>query len=205
MTRAISALGDSALLLPASLLFLGYLAALRQGRLALAWLATLALGGGATVLAKLAFRACGQSLTDLDVISPSGHASFAALFYGSLAVTLAATRPRAVRALVAAAAAILVLLIGASRVRTGAHSVEEVVFGLAIGAVALALFAALHGRAGRPRLSPIPLAIGFAAALLLLGGQHFTLEHRVASAAKRIASALDVCAPASSAWTGPPG
>lgn len=198
MTRALSALGDSALLLPASLLFLGYLAALRQGRLALAWVAALALGGGATVLAKLAFRACGANLTDFDVVSPSGHASFAALFYGALAVTVAAGRAPAIRMAVAAAAAVLVLLVGASRVRIGAHSGEEVVLGLIIGAVALAVYAVLHRRAGRPRLSPYPLVIGFAAVLALLGGRHFTLEHRIAEAAKRLASALDVCGPAPS-------
>ena len=194
MTRAISALGESALLLPASSLLFLYLLVLREGRLALGWVGALAAVGLGTIGAKLAFRACGQAITEFDVVSPSGHASFAAVFYGAVAILLAAGRDRPQRVVLGGAALGLVLAIGASRVRLDAHSPEEVAIGLAIGGASLALFALVHARAGRPVLSPVPLAAGFAVALLLLGGQHLPVEGAIAAAARRLSTALDVCA-----------
>lgn len=197
ISRAIAALADSALLLPASALLAAYLAALRQGRLLLAWLAALALAGTATVAAKLVFHACGPRLAaEVDVVSPSGHASFAAIFYGALALLVGARARPAIRGALLALAALLVAAVGVSRVRTGAHSVEEVLIGTAIGTAALAAFALLHRRLGRPAVPVAPVAAGFAAALAVLGGLHFSLEHAIGRTARRIADRLDVCAPA---------
>lgn len=194
MSRAFSALGETALLLPASVLLLVYLLVAWQPRLALGWALALAACGSATVAFKLAFHACGRTLTDFDVVSPSGHASFATLFYGALALLLAAGRDRWQRRALGAATLLLVLLIGASRVRIGAHSVEEVTIGLGVGAAALALFAAIHARTGRAALSPVPVAAGFAVALVMLGGQHLPVEHVIAAGAWRLSAALDICA-----------
>ena len=193
MSRAIATLGDSALLLPASALLLLYMLALRQGRLALAFGLALGLAGAATIALKLAFHACGHALPGPEVMSPSGHVSFSTIFYGALAAMLAAGRPRATQRLIAAGTALLILLIGASRVRTQAHTVAEVAIGLAIGLSALAIFWRLHARIGRPGLPPLPLAIGFAAALLLLGGAHFSLEGRIGRIARDLTTTFDVC------------
>ena len=196
VSRAVAVFGDAALLLPASVLLVLYLFALGQRRLSIAWVASLVASAGATVVLKLAFRACGPHLTGLDVVSPSGHASFSAIFYGALAATLGAGRGRPFRLALAAGALALVLLVGVSRVRTGAHSAEEVAIGLAIGAAALCLFLALQRWAGARPVSPVPLAVGFGLVLVLLGGTHFSLEGRIAAAARQIAAVLDVCAAA---------
>ena len=204
MSRAVAALGDSALLLPASLLLFCYLAGSRRMPLALVWALSLAATGATTLGAKLLFHACGPTLTDLDVISPSGHASFAIIFYGALALMVGTGRSRTVAFCLAAGLALLVVAIALSRIRTGAHSPAEVAIGMGIGSAGLALFAALHARTGRPVLPWPPLAIGFALTLLVLGGLHFSLEHTIGRVARRVSAVLDVCAeppsPSPASW-----
>ena len=193
ISRLVAALADAALLIPASALLLAYLAARREWLLALGWALAVAIAGTTTVVAKLVFHACGHAIGDLDVMSPSGHASFATVFYGSLTLLLGAGRPPAVRRLLAAGTALFVVAVGISRVRTWAHTPAEVVIGTAIGLAALGVFAAFHARAGRPALPVLPVGVGFAAALVLLGGLHFSLEHRIGRMARQLSAALDVC------------
>jgi undecaprenyl-diphosphatase len=193
MMRALSSLGDAALLLPASLILLAYLTAARQIATAGIWCIALAACAVATIAAKLVFHACGASLSDLDLLSPSGHASLAGVFYGSLAIVVGAGRPRWQKAALAAAVIALLGAIGLSRVVTGAHSPEEVVLGLAIGGLCVVLFGMLHRQRGLLPVSPIPLALGFLVALALLGGRHFTLEPLIGRFARHISAALDVC------------
>jgi hypothetical protein len=57
----------------------------------------------------------------------------------------------------------------------------------------VALFAVLHARSGRAAVSPLPLALGFFAALALVGGSHFSLEPIIGPTARRIAADLDIC------------
>lgn len=187
----VSAFGDTALLAPASLLLLGYLAAWKRWRMAAAFGLALAFTGLATLAAKLLFRACGPSL-DLDVVSPSGHASFATLFYGVLAILLAAKASPAGRVGVIATTALVLAAIGASRVAVGVHSSLEVFIGFGIGAVGLAIFARFRGSAAGPALWPFILAGGVAAAFVVLTGKHFNLEHQIARAAGKLAH-LDMC------------
>lgn len=193
ISPVVAALGDSALLLPASAFLLVYLAILRLPRLALAFLAALAFDGAGTVAAKLVFHACGHALAD-DVVSPSGHTSFATLFYGSLALMLGAGRPAALRWALGLGATLIVLAVGVSRVRTGAHTPEEVGIGLSIGALAYGIFALLHARAGRQDVPWAPVAIGFGLALAVLGGSHFSLEGAIGRMARTLSRTLDVCA-----------
>lgn len=193
ISRAVAALADSALLLPASLAVAAYLAWLREVRLAAAWLGALALSAAATIAAKLLFHACGHAIG--DVVSPSGHASFGLVFYGALAILLGSGRSTAVKAALGLGAGLLVVAVAISRVRTGAHSGAEVAIGLAVGGAALAVFAALHARSRPPALPWLPIAVGFGVAVLLLGGLHFSLEHRIARLARQLSAALDVCGP----------
>jgi membrane-associated phospholipid phosphatase len=86
---------------------------------------------------------------------PSGHAAASTVFYGALsALAFARWRSRAIRALALGLAAAMVLLVTFSRVYLGAHYVSDVVAGVAVGAVCLALFLAPWGRAPRPRPRP---------------------------------------------------
>ena len=191
MMQAVSALGDTALLAPASAMMVLYLAAWRRWRLSLAFGAALAFTGVATAAAKLLFRACGPSF-DVGVTSPSGHASFAIAFYGALTLLLAASAPPWRRAFVIAGAAALLSAIAASRVLLGVHSVAEVVLGSLIGVAGLGIFAALRESRPGPPLWPFVLAGGVAAAFVVLTGRHFNAEYPIARAAARLAS-LDIC------------
>ncbi|TDR89302.1 phosphatase PAP2 family protein [Enterovirga rhinocerotis] len=197
----VSAMADSALLLPASALLFLYLAVLREWRLALAFALCLAAAGGATVALKLVFHACGHAIANARVVSPSGHVAFATFFYGALALLLTADRPLLLRRLAQIGVLLLALAVAISRVRLGAHTRSEVVIGFMVGGGALALFAVLHARLGKPAISWIPIAAGFAVAVILLGGDHFSLEHRIAATARKLSSTLDICeAPAG--WRG---
>jgi membrane-associated phospholipid phosphatase len=193
VTRIVSSLGDAALLLPASFLLMGYLAVTTRWALLRAFGVAMGLGLTATVGAKLLFRACGSSVPALEIVSPSGHVSFAVLFYGCVGIMLCAGRSLLVRWAAGGAVAILVAAVGVSRVVPGYHSAEEVAFGFAIGAPALAVFAVMHARAGRPAVPILPFAVGLAAALLLAGGRHFTIEHWIVAAARDAADVLDLC------------
>lgn len=190
-TVAVSALGDTALLAPASLLLLAYLALCRCWRPALAFGTALVLTGAATLASKLLFHACGSTF-EVNVTSPSGHASFAALFYGSLALMLATGQRPWWKLVVMGASGALLLAIGWSRVRLGAHSGTEVAIGLAIGLSGVGVFAALRGTDDPPVLWPFIVAGGLAASYVVVSGRHFTVEHQIARAAGRLA-VLDIC------------
>lgn len=193
MMVALSALADAALLLPAAILLLLYFALAGHFAAARIWSVALVACGLTTLASKLLFHACGPSLTQYDVVSPSGHASLATVFYGGLAILVAQGRPAWQRIGLAVPTAMLLLLVGVSRVRTGAHTPVEVVLGLAIGCACVALFWALHRTSGRPALSPVPLLIGFLAALVLLGGRHLSAEPYIRGIAGRLSTMLDVC------------
>lgn len=77
---------------------------------------------------------------------PSGHAFASTATYGALALVLAAHVPRARGALVAAAAALVVTIVAASRVILGVHYLLDVLAGMAGGiAVLSALLLVLSG------------------------------------------------------------
>ncbi|NNM73671.1 phosphatase PAP2 family protein [Enterovirga aerilata] len=193
MMHALSAAGDTALLAPVSLALLIYLAALRRWEEARAFAVSLALGLAATLAAKLLFKACGGTISAFDISSPSGHASFSAVVYGSLAAMVAARRPAWLALTLACAAALLVAGIGVSRAALDVHSWPEVVLGWLIGAAAVTVFVALRRRSDRPALSPVPMAIGLAAAIFIVDGRHISAEHQIGRIARKLSASLDIC------------
>lgn len=88
---------------------------------------------GLTVLSKLAFIGWGLGVPALNFTGLSGHAMLSASAYPLMAQQLMATRTSRPRQLAVWAGVALALLIAVSRVEVGAHSVSEVVAGLAAG------------------------------------------------------------------------
>jgi membrane protein DedA with SNARE-associated domain/membrane-associated phospholipid phosphatase len=90
---------------------------------------------------------------------PSGHATQAVAFYGVLALVLSAKRSPGVRVLVWTGAAVITLLVGASRLYLGAHWLTDVLAGYALGAAWAALVAAIsllaEGRGRRGATLPM--------------------------------------------------
>jgi membrane-associated phospholipid phosphatase len=69
---------------------------------------------------------------------PSGHSAAAVAFYGAIAIIVCwHTRHRLARAIAIAAAVVVPLVVGASRMYRGMHHLSDVVVGLAIGMLAL--------------------------------------------------------------------
>ena len=74
---------------------------------------------------------------------PSGHAAQSAAFYAMLAIVLGAGLSARRRAIVWSAAALVVLIVGASRIYLGAHWLTDVLAGYALGACWVAIVVAV--------------------------------------------------------------
>jgi undecaprenyl-diphosphatase len=70
---------------------------------------------------------------------PSGHATQSAAFYAMLAIVLGAGRSARRRAVLWSAAALVVLIVGASRIYLAAHWLTDVLAGYALGATWVAI------------------------------------------------------------------
>jgi membrane-associated phospholipid phosphatase len=138
--HSLTRLGEAQILLPAALLTMAVLVLRRPSRpLAVGWLAWLAVAVALTTATKVAFIGWGIGSPALDFTGISGHAMFAAAVYPLL---LGALLPRAGRTGAwpgVSLGALLALAVGVSRVFVGAHSVSEVVAGLALGGVVSAV------------------------------------------------------------------
>src|SRR5712692_10086968 len=116
MLTTITDLGDSALLLPASVALSFYLWA-RGSRSPACWfVAAMLVCVVLTALAKIGLSACAGNTFLLDLRSPSGHAALGATFYLCAALLLTVDAPQLARAVTLAVAAILGALIAGSRV-----------------------------------------------------------------------------------------
>jgi membrane-associated phospholipid phosphatase len=194
----VSNLGDIAVLLPASLGLIVFLAWSGARRDATAYAAAMTACLTAALFAKLALAACGERSSVFGVESPSGHVAFSATLYGCLAVLFAAGRATGPRSALYAGAGALILAIGVSRVALGAHNVLEVVVGLLIGAASVALFAALRVSPERLELSSrTMLQASPFVALYLLGvlllADHWTAESLIDAIAAQLGAHLHLC------------
>jgi len=194
----VSNFGDIAVLLPASLGLIVFLAWIGWRQDAAAYATAVAACSMTALFAKVALAACGGNHAVLGVESPSGHAAFGATFYGCLAVLFATGRAVGWRLALYGAAAALVLAIGASRLALEAHTVPEVVVGVLIGAMSIALFAALRVKPERLEFSSrtvvqmSPLAALYALCLLLLA-DHWTAEPFIDAIAAWLGADMHLC------------
>jgi len=196
--QLISNFGDIAVLLPASLGLIVFLAWIGWRQDAAAYAAAVAMCLTAALFAKLAFAACGGNHSLFGVDSPSGHAAFSATFYGCLAALFGTGRTIGRRLGLYGGAAALVVAIGASRVALEAHTVQEVVIGVLIGAMSIAAFNTLRLVPARLELSfqtvvrMSPFAMLYALCLLLLAG-HWTAEPFIDAIAAQLGANMHLC------------
>jgi membrane-associated phospholipid phosphatase len=190
--HTITDLGDSALLLPASLALCAYLWLGGWQRPALALAGSLAACLVMTVALKIGFHACGHEVPGLAIRSPSGHTAFSTTAYGCGAMLLGAGRGRAFRLAVALAAATLIAAIAVSRILLHAHTSPEVVAGLAIGLSCVAIFR-FHTTSPEITLRWRLLVASFAMLTVLTHGRHLNAEEIIRHLALQLRSATDVC------------
>lgn len=214
---AITHLGSSSLLVPLSALYATALWRHHSAPLALRWLLTLALCLGVMVVLKLVGHGCGLPEIPLfpslfvgdRFLSPSGHAAFSAVFYGSVAALAARnTSSRWLRIGLPAAAAALVLAIGASRVAVSAHSEAEVAAGLLVGGLSALLFLWSSRKDGAPRLRTSPrvlAAMALGLALLVHAGDPSFVEATISRVADHLGSGAGQCDLGGQAFSGRSG
>ncbi|UZN52308.1 phosphatase PAP2 family protein [Cupriavidus cauae] len=129
----ISRFGDAALLLPCAALLLLSLCHRGEWRAARDWCLAFAADAGLTLASKLAFIGWGIGVPALDFTGFSGHSMMAASVLPVLLHRLAPGRRPRLGWIAATLGASLALLVGYSRLPLGAHSLSEVVGGLALG------------------------------------------------------------------------
>jgi membrane-associated phospholipid phosphatase len=198
LMQLVSNFGDIAVLLPASLGLIVFLAWIGWRQDAAAYAAAVAACLAAALFAKLAFAACGGNTSVFGVESPSGHAAFGATFYGCLAVLFGTGRAIGWRLALYGAATALILAIGASRIALEAHTMQEVGVGFFIGAVSIALFNALRVSSERLEFSSrtvvrmSPFAVLYALCFLLLA-DHWSAEPLIDAVAARLGASMHLC------------
>jgi membrane-associated phospholipid phosphatase len=165
--------GDLAVLLPLATVMLLWLLAQRQRRGLLGWAGAVAFCCGVTAVLKIYFSVCA---VDPALQSPSGHTSFSMLVYGGIALVVAAESTGWQRLMALAGGIGLVAGIAVSRIVLGAHTPLEVILGMVIGAIAVAVFAwgyLSHRPAG---LALRPLLVTLVVLAVLLHGQELHAE-----------------------------
>jgi len=175
--------GDSAVTVPLALLVFCFLFAAGQRRLTLGWV--LAIGGSAVVIGalKIVFGACGHELTQVHLISPSGHTAMSTAVYGSLAPLIGARLPSGPRRTVLIAAAVAIVGIALSRVALHDHSRSEIALGFVVGVGAVAVFRVALSRQAAPVLPLGWLLLSGGILVVVMHGTRWMIEpavHRLA-------------------------
>jgi len=142
LVKRFTELGDPTLLLLAALAMFFYLWIDDDRRqMAGAWAQSVGLCIGLIFVSKLVLHVYGQAeLGPFRLFSPSGHVAIATSFYGNLAILLARGRSRRFGIALFAGAALLIVLLAASRLVLRLHSLPEIAIALTIGLVALRPF-----------------------------------------------------------------
>jgi membrane-associated phospholipid phosphatase len=138
---AVTDMADSALLLPFSAVVFAWLVWAHVPRVAVGWVLAMLTCLVPLVLIKFGLHACYSPLAELGIRTPSGHAGWGTAFYGSLAVLTAHEKRGWWRPAALMTGAGLIAIIALSRLQIGAHTVPEVLIGLALGLASVAVFA----------------------------------------------------------------
>jgi membrane-associated phospholipid phosphatase len=166
--------GNAAVLLLLTLALAAWIAGQVSWRAAAVWLACVAAVASLTAMAKIWFAGCQYELSHIH--SPSGHTSFSLITYGGLAVVFAAGFAGLQRWLILGAGLAWATSIGITRVILHAHTVQEVVAGVAIGGTGVTVFAALYRGRQRPGIVAMAMLAAIGIGLVLMPWTHVTLE-----------------------------
>ncbi|WP_109123779.1 phosphatase PAP2 family protein [Dyella sp. C11] len=184
---SITALGDSAVLLPSAGLILAALCTSERTRgLAWRWVVSFIAVAGLVAASKLIFMGWGWGIRQLDFIGLSGHSAMAALVWPCLLGLLCGHASRRWRWLACVTGLSLALLVAVSRLILHVHSAAEVIAGFATGSAAALLF--LSRYEARWQLSKIRWLLGAAILIVfpLLAGQRFPSEKILRLVAQQI-------------------
>jgi len=188
----ISDLGDSAVLLPLSVLLTAGLWRYQSWAAAASFLWASVFCMGIMLLLKVSFLACG-SVWQAGILSPSGHASMSAAVYGTLAIVSARQATRWQQPLIVLLSALGIAGVAVSRVVLGMHSTAEVLVGLIVGASALGIFALLYYRVNPPEMNLRLFLSLSVAVLLVLHGAHLPAEQIIRHIASILRSMTHAC------------
>ncbi|MFP9227681.1 phosphatase PAP2 family protein [Pectobacterium cacticida] len=179
---AITFLGDSTLLLPCALfVFIAMLLA-RDRTTAWQWACWFGLTGAVVCASKLAFMGWGIGIRSLNFTGFSGHAALSSCFWPVLFWLLGVRLPLIVRRALVILGFSLAMVIGYSRLKVQAHSVSEVMAGIALGVCTSSVFLLLQRNKAEPCIlwGNLITLIGVPVLLLNMGGKAPTqalLEH----------------------------
>ena len=167
----ITALGDSAVLLPIALLLAAWLL-LRAGTRAVGWwwLGVLCVDVGVVALSKLLYMGWGLHPPGLDFVGLCGHCALSFLIWPVLAALLAARQSPRGRLLALLSGALLALGVTVSRLTLDAHSPSEAVLGTLWGALLAGVFLWHERRPGRLQQAGGWMALALLLPLLLTYG-----------------------------------
>lgn len=162
--------GDSAVMLPAALTIGVWLIAGGAWRATLIWLAAFGLGAALVIGTKVAFMGWGVGIASLNFTGVSGHTMLATSVTLTAVYLLSLGLPQAYRLGLMAAALLVPLTVGISRLVLNAHSPSEVLSGLLIGGLVAASFVLATRREPAPRLPPGVMVIALAVVCGLMHG-----------------------------------
>lgn len=180
MLASLTDLGDSTLLLPASLVLVLYLLGSGWRRAAVALAASVALCIGLTVTAKVGFQFCAPEAGPLGIHSPSGHTAFATAFYGSGALLLGTGRTVRTRASLLMVSVLIAVAVAWSRLRLHFHTGPEILAGFLLGLLALSCFRLWWTEREATPLSPFPVLATVTILFLATHGHHLPGEGWIA-------------------------
>ncbi len=174
---AVTSMTDVTVVLWASAVLLGGLLAFRAWRTF--GLALLTLAGVSVFVPLLKWTLHKPRPIDIystvDAFSfPSGHAAFAGVLGGLIAVIGTSGLSRNVRTNVWAVALTISALIGFSRIYLSVHWPSDVIGGLLFGWIMAGLFGLFEERIREPSIRPLVLGLASTAALLVAWGVHAT-------------------------------
>lgn len=165
-------LGDLAVLLPLSAVVLVWLLLWPRWDAASWWVPSVTFCVGAMAILKIFHNACPEILSS----NPSGHTGLSVLVYGAIFVLVSARTKTWQKIALISIGIALAIGIAVSRVLIGAHSIPEIVIGMAIGALSLALFVFGFRRSIAAEYPSWFLVVPSVAVVLLLNGYHLQAE-----------------------------